>query len=245
LGCKIFLSGSGTAGARKRHLFARSAFLGLLNWSNAMPFVPVPGTLAIDIIYTLDNQRAENTLYFERPDGWSLAQIITFMDALAVFISTDLIPLLASATQFVELIGRLLDTASSVGFNLPISPPVSGTNTSEPLPNNVTFTTSFRTGLSGRSFRGRNYTVGMPSDKVVGNLVTLDFRTGILDFYTGLIAFAADNDCTWVVVSRFSGVDGSGNPIPRVTGVTTPVLTVGQFDNVVDSQRRRLPGRGS
>jgi len=46
------------------------------------------------------------------------------------------------------------------------------------------------------------------------------------------------------VASRFSGVDGDGKPIPRTAGVVTPISNVIVVDRVLDSQRRRLPGRG-
>jgi hypothetical protein len=44
---------------------------------------------------------------------------------------------------------------------------------------------------------------------------------------------------TWVVVSRFSG------GVERVTGVTTPVVQAAYHDLNLDSQRRRLTGRGT
>jgi hypothetical protein len=46
-------------------------------------------------------------------------------------------------------------------------------------------------------------------------------------------------------VSRFSGVDEDGRPIPRVAGISTVVLSYGVTDNNLDSQRRRLAGRGA
>jgi hypothetical protein len=48
----------------------------------------------------------------------------------------------------------------------------------------------------------------------------------------------------WVVVSRFSGVDAEGHPIPRAAGVVNIITAVLAVDNTVDSQRRRLPHRG-
>lgn len=51
-------------------------------------------------------------------------------------------------------------------------------------------------------------------------------------------------DWSWVVVSRFSGVDSLGKPIPRSSGVVELVVDAIFVDNIVDSQRRRLPGRG-
>jgi hypothetical protein len=46
-------------------------------------------------------------------------------------------------------------------------------------------------------------------------------------------------------MSRYSGVDEDGRPIPRVAGETADILSVLVVDATVDSQRRRLPGRGN
>ena len=62
--------------------------------------------------------------------------------------------------------------------------------------------------------------------------------------YEGLPSVATVAGYTWVVASRFSGVDAEGDPIPRAAGITTPITTVLIVDNLVDSQRRRLSGRG-
>lgn len=210
-----------------------------------MPFVPVPGVVQVDVIYLWDSQRVENTMYFEKGDGWSLADIEDLLDNIRTFIGTELLPSLTSAIQLIELIGRLLDTASSIGFSLPINPPESGSIAAESMPNNVTYTVSLKTGLTGRSFRGRNYVPGMHVDAVTGNTVTSGFRSAVLNFYTALLTWAAANGTPMVVVSRYSGVNPTtGKPIPRTTGVATPIVSVTTFDSTVDSQRRRLPGRG-
>lgn len=211
-----------------------------------MPFVPVPATLQVDVIYLLEGQRVENTLYFERGDGWDLAEIESFLFNLYTLIADDLLPFLSAAIQLVEVIGRLLDAASSIGASfIPPTPPSGGVSGNS-APNNVTYTISFKTGLTGRSFRGRNYVPGLPGSAVTGNTISPTTRAGLLAFYSSLIAFAESEGATWVVVSRYSGVDPvTKDPIPRVTGVTTPISAVGTFDATVDSQRRRLPGRGA
>jgi hypothetical protein len=210
-----------------------------------MPFVPVPATIQVDVIYLLDNQRVENTLYFEKGDGWGLGEIEAFLFDLYSYIASDLLPALSEAIQLIELIARLLDTASSLTASYVPATPPTGEVAGDPAPNNVTYTISFKTGLAGRSFRGRNYVAGLPDAAVIGNTINGSTRTALLAFYSGLTALAASNGATWVVVSRYSGVDPTtGDPIPRVTGVTTPVSSVGTFDTTVDSQRRRLPGRG-
>lgn len=211
-----------------------------------MPFVPVPNTIAVDVVYLLGGQRVENTLYFERGDGWDVASITAWLTDLRAWISEELMPSLSAALEFIELAARLLDTASSIGIVNTISPVVSGGVAGDAVSNNVSYTISFRTGLTGRSFRGRNYVPGLPVTSVAGNTIAAGTRTALLAFYDGLRSLGGDNGIAWVVVSRFSGVDPTtGDPIPRTTGVTTVIQSVGTFDVTVDSQRRRLPGRGT
>jgi hypothetical protein len=123
--------------------------------------------------------------------------------------------------------------------------PAFGDLNDAPLPNNVTLTVSFRTANRGRSFRGRNYVVGLGETQVAGNTVAPSVITAFDGIYSQLLASPVAAIATWVVVSRFSGVDPvTKEPIPRVTGIATPITSVTVVDNVVDSQRRRLPKRG-
>jgi len=210
-----------------------------------MAFVPVPNTLQVDVLYLLAGQRVENTLYFERDGGWSLPQIIDWLEQMETLIKTDLLPALSASITLIELIGRVLDTASSIGFSQPVSSGNTGGVAGNASPNNVTYTISFKTGLTGRSFRGRNYVPGLPVAAVTGNVIGSTTRTAILAFYTALKAMADAATNPWVVVSRYSGVGMDGRPVPRMSGVTTPIESVTTFDTTVDSQRRRLPGRGT
>lgn len=205
-----------------------------------MPFIPVPNTLAIDVIYELDGQRVENTLYAEAADvPWDEDSILGMLNAIRGIIVTDLLPLLANSIQLVQLIGTLLDAVDSIAVTLNVSPPVAGGVSGGAMPNNVTYTIQFKTLLRGRSFRGRNYVPGLPRSEVTGNAISASLRTGLLDFYSTLQALIEAGGATWVVVSRFS------NGLPRVTGVTTPITGPATADTVTDSQRRRLPGRGT
>lgn len=114
------------------------------------------------------------------------------------------------------------------------------------MPGNVTMSVSFRTALRGRSFRGRNYVAGLTEDQVAGNIFISTLSASWKAAYEAIAAAIASTGWTWVVVSRFSGVDAvTKEPIPRAAGVTTPVLSVIVVDDFVDSQRRRLAGRGN
>jgi hypothetical protein len=99
---------------------------------------------------------------------------------------------------------------------------------------------SFRSALSGRSFRGRNYIPCLTNSQVTGNLIDVSWQGDIINAYAELLfgGGALPAGWVWVVVSRFT------NNLPRVTGIFSEVFSVLVTDTIVDSQRRRLPGRG-
>jgi hypothetical protein len=123
---------------------------------------------------------------------------------------------------------------------------VNGEVSGDILPNNSSVCVSFRTGFSGRSRRGRNYVPGIPIGARDGvNTITQAYATAVTEAYTALIDSEVVSNAIWVIASRFSGVDpDTKRPIPRTEGVTTGVSAVVVTDLILDSQRRRLPGRG-
>lgn len=204
-----------------------------------MAFVPVPNTIMLESIYEWNGQTVENTSYFEFAEGApTLVQVSDFLDQVSTLIQEELLPLLNETIALVRLVGTLLTAIDSFSYTLNISPPVAGSSAGESMPNNVTYCISFLTAARGRSFRGRNYVPGLGNGQVDGNNIVSTTRTGLLAFYTALSALAIDNSFEMVVVSRMA--DG----VARTTGVTTGITGFTTFDTTVDSQRRRLPGRG-
>lgn len=77
---------------------------------------------------------------------------------------------------------------------------------------------------------------------VVENEVALGAAEGIKDVYEMLTPLGGafpPEFAQWVVVSRYL------NNVPRTVGTSTLVLEASYRDRIVDSQRRRLPGRGA
>jgi len=106
-----------------------------------------------------------------------------------------------------------------------------GSNAGEPEPGNVTSTVSWRTQFIGRRFRGRNY---LPSFVIgdTNNDDTIASATLVrLAVLAGSLLFSQDSPFVLAVFSRIANV---------VTPVSTAIL-----ENILDSMRRRLPGRGN
>lgn len=210
-----------------------------------MPFVPVPDTVMVEIVFELDGQVVENTQYYTRTGAWAEGDILDLLIAVQEIVSTVLLPLLSSTLKLVRLVGTLLDAVDAIKVVRSVGTPVGGGQAGAPLPNNSAYVVTFNTTGRGRSGRGRNYIPGLCiTNEVSGNTVSDSFRTGLLSYFNEVKAAASELGATMVVVSRFSGVDVNGDPIPRTVGVTKPITSFSTFDRTLDSQRRRLPGRG-
>jgi len=194
----------------------------------------------------LANQKVENTLWVENASAWDGDSLTELATEVQAWWTTSYAPIATASVILREIVctdmTSLTGATGSVGGDDAVGSQIGGT-----LPGNCSLAVSFRTALRGRSFRGRNYVVGIPIeemssiDQVTGAYLGL-CKTAYEDFLSVISAA----EWTWVIASRFSGVDpDTHDPIPRVAGVTTPVTTVIVVDTVIDSQRRRLTGRGA
>jgi len=107
-----------------------------------------------------------------------------------------------------------------------------GITTGDPLPSNCADVISWRTGLSGRSNRGRTYTFGATDAQATGSIWTSGYTTLVGNLAASLVAYVGPLTCP-VTTAVASVKDLEMKPI---TGYI--------IDSFVDSQRRRLPGRG-
>jgi hypothetical protein len=210
-----------------------------------MPFIPVENVALIEVRMLLDDQKVENTLYAQSVDALDGARLSSMANVVKDWWTDQYGPLVSDLVTLREVTCTDLTTATgsqvSVSGGLAPGGQIGGSE-----PSNVSLAISFRTTLRGRAFRGRNYIVGIPLERMASqNEVESTFASDLTSAYIQLREDLDSADFTWVVVSRFSGVDPeTGDPIPREAGVATPVLAPLVTDLTVDSQRRRLPGRG-
>lgn len=215
-----------------------------------MPFVPVPDVVAIDVIYDWDGQIVENTLYYKKTAP-SEIEIGSLLDVVTAYIRDEIMPLLTELISLVRVVGTLLDAVDAFTVTNTDDLPQPGailTATAKSFPGNVTMAVSFRTAAAGRSGRGRNYVPGLVDLRDGNSLLDATYAGQVVTKWAGLRAIASEDGWEQVVVSRYSGftiVDGKKVPTPRAEGVTHNVTSTILTDRTIDSQRRRLPGRGS
>lgn len=203
------------------------------------PYVPVPGVMQANVRFTLAGQQIENCLCFRYGDTPFLEAVAPVQAILESYWWETLRGSLSNQLQHVET--YFVDLSSVSGFTSTFgafTPPV-GASTIFSAPNNVAICVSHRTANRGRSFRGRSYISGIPSDQQSLSRLSPGAMDNILDAFTQLITQSNVAGIPFVVVSKKSG------GLPRAIGLSTPVQQSVIVDNILDSQRRRLPGRGS
>lgn len=202
-------------------------------------FVPNAAVAKAAIKQTLFGQELVNTLYFSNGTaGWSEADLNTLCNRLWTWVTTEVAPIMSNNLQYNSVEAySLASTSAPVGFFVPAAP-VAGSSMTAAPPGNVAFVITFYTAARGRTSRGRNYLSGIPESQITGNQATATVAANIRNAYDALRTNATYRVGDWVVYSRTENLQ------PRSVGVERPITFVDYVDLNMDSQRRRLTGRG-
>lgn len=204
-----------------------------------MPIAPNPSVAQVELRYTQDSQKVENILYFQFPGPMGDEDLDTLCLEVNGWWGATVRPLQPSDVTLREVYSKAMLNGPGPEGNSVDGLPDVGTLLGLPTPNNVTMSVSFRTGLTGRGSRGRNYIIGLVEGDVNKNQIDASTVDAWQSAYEKLLPGGGFiTVATWVVYSQYS------NNALRNVGVATPVKSVVVVDDTVDSQRRRLPGRG-
>ena len=209
-----------------------------------MAFVPSATEVHATLEGAVDNCQTINDLFFSLPGGYILSDIQSLSTNLVDWFALSFAPLLSDNWSALAVHIRALNVPA--GFVTDQAAVAVGGVSNEAAPNNVAACISFRTGIAGRSFRGRNYIPGVPNSVVTLNTMDTTFMDAFVGAYSLLQAGggALPGGWIWGVLSQFSGVDILGHPIPRAAGVFTPIVNTLFVSNKVKSMRTRSPGHG-
>lgn len=204
-----------------------------------MPFVPAANTLQAELRYNYGSSLAENVLYFQGSAGVTVALATTLGNNLIGWWNTNFKARMPTQVVLREVYVTDLTTQTSFTVSVTTGLPSAGTALQDPLPFNCALCVSLRTANRGRSGRGRNYVLGLLETEVSANTVASTTVSPTLTAYNLLVgAGTFTPGLQLVIVSRFT------NKLPRANALVQPVTNAVILDSVVDSQRRRLPGRG-
>lgn len=204
-----------------------------------MPFVAAPNIVEVQFRYTYQGERAMNRIHVNVGAEPNAVVMSDLADEALAWWTSNIRTIVSDTLALREVYLKSLHAAVAPEVTVTAGLPSSGTMTVPPLPSNVSLAISLRSNQTGRSARGRWFWCGFAEDQIDGNLVTGGTITSIDAALTNLKNEIDALGHTWVIVSYRS------DNAPRVGGpVYFDVVNIAAVDPVVDSQRRRLPGRG-
>ena len=204
-----------------------------------MQFIPVSDTASLELVFDALGQKCENVIHVKAgTTPITESGLADVCEAVVDWYTTSGKVQVYDGTSLTKIVAKDLTSSTGPAIEYTTGLPLEGTGSgATALPLNVTAVISLGTALRGRSYRGRIYQIGLGSNWVSGNVLDSGYRNNLVSSYGGLVTAISAAGWTLVVVSKFH------NKAPRTAGVATTVTSV-SVDTNVDSQRRRLAGRG-
>lgn len=203
-----------------------------------MPFIPVPDVVKLEVIFRYNGQICINTHHYRKDVPWDVPAMQNLAAEYIQAWNTFMEPTMTNENELINTRVTDLTTQFSNSIEYSTGLPIPGDANSSAAPNNVTLSVTWLTAFRGRSYRGRTYHIGLTEANIAQNEVSGTYRGYMAAFYGALFTSVPSTGEEMVVVSYFQGGE------PRAEGLATPIIGI-SIDAVVDSQRRRLPGRGS
>lgn len=202
-------------------------------------YIPVLNTAKTELFFRSDDQIVENVFHILNTEAWTP----TTLQAINTFFNSWMTTYYkACMSQTIALFNiKSTDLSAQTGAVVEYAPatPIAGTaQGGEQLPLNVAAVIKWTTSQRGRSYHGRTYVPGLDTSVVTINTLDTALVTAITSAASGLWSGIRDEGWSLAVVSYCN------NKTWRTTGVATPIIAY-SVDPHVNSQRRRLPGRGT
>ena len=191
------------------------------------------------MIYAMDSQRTMNSFHYLNSTGYTSIEMSALCADMVSNFNTVLKDQYPATCQLIEVKATDLQAQNGPSVIYGTGLPIAGTRAGAQLPNSCCLCITKRTALRGRSFRGRSYFGPLTETDVTGNVASSTFVTSLLSDWSSYLSRTVGGE-VWdlVVISRKqNGQWLEFGDSTRVIGFTS--------DGVIDSQRRRLPGRGA
>lgn len=200
-----------------------------------MPFVPSPNLAVAEFHFTLNGVQTMDRIHIDAlgPVTQAGAQVVA--DQLAGWWTGNCRTISGGGITLREVVVKSLEVQNGPQATSVIGLPAAGTAVGAMLPGNAAACVSLRTGLTGRSARGRWYWQGLTEAQVVDNLLDAGLALSIIAAFNNLLTIVNALPSRLVIASYISnGVPRPGGPVYFI--VTTPLFV----DLTIDTQRGRL-----
>lgn len=203
-----------------------------------MAFIPVPNGIQLCFLFGGDQQNFQFCLTLRKsagaPEDTDLAQATADGGA---WWTNNLKGLLGNWVTLKEIVATDLTSEGAPQNRVTVNETGTDASTSIPLSNAIVI--SHRTAKRGRSYRGRTYLSGWPRASLnTPNTITGAWATGVAGHFASLKTLLDGHGLDHVVASKRH--NGAVTSPAEVNEVISYVV-----DTLVDSQRRRLSGRGT
>jgi hypothetical protein len=216
-----------------------------------MPFIPATNTAQVRIVCDMHGEMITNTIYVQKNGAWGTADLTALANLVIAWWNDHYAPNVSANLILQRVAARSMQAEDAAGVEIGAPANSGGDFVGPAVPGNVALVVKFITGLTGRNRRGRNYCTGFAQTATVGNDLNALTHTNVVASYGNLRDDLIAAGYTHVVASFYDGTSlqpGPGGttvkkPIARATALLTPVEAY-TADTRLDSQRRRLAGRG-
>jgi len=201
-----------------------------------MPFQSIPECAEVVIHGQGGSKAIANVLGFWMPGGYLQADLDNLASAIDIAVGADYLPFVAAGSAYIRTdvrgLENVVDLTSSASSQ---AGPGTMSGTFE-LPSNVAFCVTLRTGLTGRSARGRFYSWPFADSGLSAvDTVTTTYANGIKTFVNACLTAGLSEGWYLSILSRRSL--GALRPV----GVHYTVTNIDYRNRTTDSQRGRLP----
>lgn len=199
---------------------------------------PVPHVSKVNLVWRVHDRQCRNTLHYRNANLGS--------PPVASDIGPRIVALVGAGIKGALFNGVWLDAIEAIQLsdvNLPVTTyttglPVAMTGTGTMLPNSAAAVVSLRTGLRGKSYRGRAYQPGVIANGSDNNTIAGSAQAAIQAFWQSLVTLdppgGTGDSYHLVIVSYWANKVLRADPV--VTDVTTAICR-GEWG----TQRRRMP----
>lgn len=196
-----------------------------------MAGVAIPSTMKLVLNGVVDQQAVVNVLHYKYT-GASVTQasLDSFITAWRAAHLSQWLALHGSGYVLQSIVATDISSLTGATTSQTLVTGNVGTGGSVCPPNNVALAISWRTANVGRRNRGRTYVGGLPSGHINADTIDSTLITSMGTFIAAMIA------------QTFTG--GYDFAIASVADTLSKVVTSAVLDVILDSMRRRLPGRG-